>query len=257
MINRFSPVVTLLALLFIVNPVQAQKNAVEAFNNAQYDEAIKVWDELLKENPELKQAYYNQGNANFRLGKVDEAVQAYEKALSEKSPEGLADVYYNLGNAYLNKQDVDKAREFYKQALKLRPGDQDAKANLELLNQMPPPPPQEEESQQDQDDQEGEDQEQDQDSQSNNDQQKDEDQQDQEEQDSPQDQKEDQQPQDSQKDEQSQDDQDQQEPDPNKPDQEQLMNAQQLLDALKDRETENMREQIRLKTSGQDNEKDW
>ena len=35
------------------------------------------------------------------------------------------------------------------------------------------------------------------------------------------------------------------------------MNAQQILDALKDRETENMREQIRLKTSGQDNEKDW
>ena len=35
------------------------------------------------------------------------------------------------------------------------------------------------------------------------------------------------------------------------------MDAQQLLDALKERETENMREQIRLKTSGADQEKDW
>jgi len=245
----------LLSMLLTL-PAWGQKQAVEAFEQQRYEDAIKAWDALLKEDADLKEAYYNQGNANYKLGKVEEAVKAYENALSNHSKEALADVYYNLGNAQLQLQDVEKAREFYKQALRLRPGDEDAKANLELLNHMPPPPPQDQNSEQDQKDQEGDDQNQDQNSQSQNDQQ-DQEQQDQE-QKSDQSQDEQEQQEQQQQDEQQDEQQDQQESqEQDVKDQEQLMNAQQLLDALKDRETENMREQIRLKTSGLDNEKDW
>ncbi|MCF7824997.1 MAG: tetratricopeptide repeat protein [Candidatus Marinimicrobia bacterium] len=237
----------------------AQTDAIEAFEKQDYDAAIQVWDQLLLEHPELRGIHYNKGNARFRKGELDEAIGSYEQALGEQDKDALADIYYNLGNAWLYKQDIEKAREFYKQTLKLRPDDQDAKANLELLNHMPPPP-QQQQSQQNQDDQEQqESQEQQQEQNSNSEdqnsaQQKQEQEQQQEDQ-SQQDQKDQQQDSGDEQQEQEQ----QQNPSQGEEgvDQDELMNAQQLLDALKDRETENLREQIKLKTSGTDQEKDW
>ncbi|MEA3286831.1 MAG: tetratricopeptide repeat protein [Candidatus Marinimicrobia bacterium] len=245
----------LVIISFSTSPVLGQNKAANAFETEQYETAIEAWDKLLKEHPDLKGIHYNQGNAQFKLGQLDEAISAYEQALSVQDRDALADIYYNLGNSWLHKQDVDRAKEFYRQALRLRPGDIDAKANLELLNHMPPPPPQEQQS--DQDQQENQEQQQDQDSQSkdqNDDQEKqDQQEQDQQEQDEPEENEQQNSEGDQEESEQQQEPQDSEV----EPDQEALLNAQQLLDALKDRETENMREQIRLKTSGQDNEKDW
>lgn len=245
-------------MAFIFNDYAlGQSSPVEAFEKQDYKTAVESWDKMLEENPELKDIHYNQGNARFRLGELDEAISSYEQALSLKDRNDLADVYYNMGNAWLHKQDLEKAREFYKRALKLRPDDKDAKANLELMNLMPPPPPQEQNSQQNEDDQEKQDNEEQQEesqSENQNDEKQDEEQQkSDEQQDEDQSQDEEQQNQDEQQEEEEQQPSEGEE-DPN---QEDKLNAQQLLDALKDRETENMREQIRLKTSGQDNEKDW
>jgi len=256
-ISMISLLSRLTLLLFMVNLTMGQGNAEKSFNGEAYEDAIKVWDKMLEENPELKGIHYNQGNAQVRLGELDEAIKSYEQALSLKDRDALADVYYNMGNAYLQKQDTEKAKEFYRQALRLRPHDEDAKANLELLNHIPPPPPQDQQSDQNQDDQENQDEDQ-KDDQKSDSQDQDDKQQDQEQQD-------DQKSEDEQQQDQSQNPDDggedqkppEQSQDEQQVDQEELMNAQQLLDALKDRETENMREQIRLKTSGQDNEKDW
>ena len=264
MINRPRRLIIYIMLVFFpLLTVFAQSSAKKAFDAQKYEEAVEAWNKLLEENPDLKDIHYNQGNANYRLGDLDEAIGSYEKALSLKDKNALADVYYNLGNAYLNKQEVEKARDFYKQALRIRPGDQDAKANLELLNHMPPPPHQDQNSQDGEDDKKKQDKQdkqdqQDSDSQDENEEKQEEQQQDQEDSEGD---EEDQQDQQQSQDEQDQGEQEQQEQQPSDGEElvnkEELMNAQQLLDALKDRETENMREQIRLKTSGKDNEKDW
>jgi len=63
------------------------KQAAELFKNpewkassyyraGEYDEALQYWTERADES-----AYYNQGNALAKLGRLDEAVKAYEKAL--------------------------------------------------------------------------------------------------------------------------------------------------------------------------------
>ncbi|MCF7807772.1 MAG: tetratricopeptide repeat protein [Candidatus Marinimicrobia bacterium] len=241
------PVLLFLGLL-IAYPVWGQSEARKAFDTEQYDTAIEAWEEILKENPELKEIYYNQGNAQYRKGDIDEAISAYEKSLSVEDANTLADAYYNLGNAWLQKQDIDKAKDFYKRALKLRPDDLDAKANLELINHMPPPPPQDQNSQQDQDQQDQEDQEEQQNDQSQSEQ-------DQQEQEEQQDQQQDQQ--NSEENEQQEQEQQGQAQQDETATDEDLMDATQLLDALKERETENMKEQIRMKTSGADLDKDW
>ena len=61
----------------------------------------------------------------------DSAVAAYEELLRQ-APD--ADVYYNLGNAYYRQGDMAHAILNYERALQLRPGDADARYNLQIAS---------------------------------------------------------------------------------------------------------------------------
>lgn len=236
----------------------AQSKPEQAYKQKDYDAAIEAWNKVLETQPELNQAYYNRGNAEFYKGDLESAIKSYEQSLSEDDQARLADVYYNLGTAHLFNQDVEKAKTFYKQALRLRPDDEDAKANLELLSHMPPPPPQPQQGSGENG--ENQDQQGDQPSPDSQHQQGGEDQQDnqdQSQQENQEQQQEQPQPQSGDEDKEQSQPQPAEEAKSDETSQDERLNAQQVLDALKDRETENMKAQIRLKTSGQDHDKDW
>nr|2AVP_A Chain A, synthetic consensus TPR protein [Methanothrix harundinacea 6Ac] len=65
------------------------------------------------------EAWYNLGNAYYKQGDYDEAIEYYQKAL-ELDPRS-AEAWYNLGNAYYKQGDYDEAIEYYQKALELDP----------------------------------------------------------------------------------------------------------------------------------------
>ncbi len=143
-----------LSLLLITTQLWGIDKGTEAFKRKQYRQAIEEWQQILKAHPELKSVYYNQGEAYYQLGDLEKSRAAFEKALSTRDTSLLADAFYNLGNLFVAKRDFEQARKMYKKVLKLRPYDQDAKANLELINRLPPPPPQQQQRQSNQSDSE-------------------------------------------------------------------------------------------------------
>ena len=60
----------------------------------------------------------------------DEAIRLYEQLLAEKGPS--ADVYYNLGNAYFRIDSLSAAILSWERALRIQPSDDDARFNLQL-----------------------------------------------------------------------------------------------------------------------------
>ena len=48
------------------------------------DEAIEAYNKCISLKPDYADAYYNMGNALKDQGKLDEAIEAYNKALSLK-----------------------------------------------------------------------------------------------------------------------------------------------------------------------------
>jgi tetratricopeptide (TPR) repeat protein len=87
------------------------------------------------------QARYNQGNAVYRQGRYADAAALYRAAAeTAPNPATRADALYNLGNACLKQQQYAQAIEAYQQALRLRPGDSDAKINLQLAKKKRPTP---------------------------------------------------------------------------------------------------------------------
>ncbi len=92
------------------------------------DEALRQFQEALKEKPGYAEAYNNSGVVLDEQGRLDEAISQYLQAIKLKP--NFADAHNNLGAA-LNKQGrVDQAADHYQQALRLNPDHAAAHYNL-------------------------------------------------------------------------------------------------------------------------------
>jgi Ca-activated chloride channel family protein len=113
------------------------------FRAGKYEEAARVYQEVLAAGKAPAYVHYNLGTALLKLGRYAEAQQHLQLATREAEAELKQRASYNLGNRFLEAarkgdageettQLLDAAVESYKQALRLDPNDMDAKWNLEL-----------------------------------------------------------------------------------------------------------------------------
>jgi tetratricopeptide (TPR) repeat protein len=98
--------------LLITDELKAELEAGnKLFEEKKFEEACKVYEDLLAKNPEAYIISKNVGNCRFELQQYDLAEAAYQKVL-EKEP-GNADIILLIGNCYANRDQADKAMEWY------------------------------------------------------------------------------------------------------------------------------------------------
>lgn len=137
-INKKS-VVAVSCLLFLLPLVlKAQtaevliKKGNEAYAKKEYGPAADNYKKVIAKNPANEKAQYNLGNALYKDGKPDDAVQAYDAAIAngtvllEKSG-----AWYNKGVVLQNNKKLPECIEAYKNALRINPNDEDARLNLQ------------------------------------------------------------------------------------------------------------------------------
>lgn len=99
---------TLLALSSEKVPGQnidgSMKQAEEYYRNAQFDEAIKIYEQLINDGYEGTSLYFNLANSYYRIGKLGYGILNYERAL--KLSPADEDVKHNL--AFANLSTVDR-----------------------------------------------------------------------------------------------------------------------------------------------------
>ncbi len=81
-----------------------------------------------------QEEFFLQGNQLYQEGDFAGALDAYE-AVRQGGFES-ADLYYNLGNAFFKTGELGRSILNYERALKLRPGDADIHANLDLARSL-------------------------------------------------------------------------------------------------------------------------
>lgn len=113
------------------------KKGNEAYEKKEYDNAVKNYQQAAQKNPANATAQYNLGNALYKNNKTDEAVQAYDGALSNAASNAdKAKAFYNKGVVLQNNKKLPECIEAYKNALKLNPQDEDARQNLQKALQQ-------------------------------------------------------------------------------------------------------------------------
>ena len=226
-------VIFALAIIFFKpTGILAADSALRQYEKGNYQEAIRIYDRILKDHDDWEEAHFGKGAALYKSQRIEEARREFEKAISVKDPMRKSAVYYNLGNTLFQSGRIEESLAFYKKALEYNPRDFDAKYNYELARQIL-------QQQKNQD--------------KNQSEQKPDQQQNQpEEQPQP-----DQQSQPQNKEQQEQQAQQQPSQQNRQEKEKSQKEAAQILDALKNDEKKLMQEKMRMKASGLAKEKDW
>lgn len=120
-----------------VNPAERNNAGNSLYNQSDYSAAIKAYQAAQVAAPDNPEAYYNAASAYSRAGEYEKAIEALNQALRTTDPDLMVRAQYNLGNIYFEMRRFDGAVIAYQQVLLLRPGDEDARHNLELaMNQI-------------------------------------------------------------------------------------------------------------------------
>ncbi len=124
----------------------------EHFAAGRFDEALRAYQQAAgAARPEYEaELLHNQAAAHFKLGGLDEARELWVRAAALRDPAFEASIRYNLGNVHyaealsaFDQQQVQpalsslqQAGDYYRDALKLDPRLANARANLELADQL-------------------------------------------------------------------------------------------------------------------------
>lgn len=116
------------------NPIDPRLwKADSALQAESFSEARTEYLKLQVENPREPRINYNLGIAHYREGIYDQALTSFARAAELAENEMLKEsAYYNLGNANFKLADYEAAVKAYEAALAIDPTDEDAKYNLEL-----------------------------------------------------------------------------------------------------------------------------
>lgn len=133
----FPFLILLPAGLFAQSEKAIIKKGNEAYAKKDFEAAITQYKKAAEKYPLNVIAQYNMGNALYRNNKADDAVSAYESAVSGfHTPVEKSRAYYNKGVVLQNNNKLPDCIDAYKNALKLNPEDDDARQNLQKALQQ-------------------------------------------------------------------------------------------------------------------------
>jgi Ca-activated chloride channel family protein len=112
------------------------EDANARFARGDYQRALADYRDMQVTAPNSPQLSINAGNALYMLSDYSRALPDYAKAIDVAGPDIRAIAQYDRGNALYRLGRLEDARDAYKEALRLEPTDRDAKFNLELIQRL-------------------------------------------------------------------------------------------------------------------------
>ena len=95
------------------------KRGSDAFERADYDQAIVAWDEAIRLDPNHSEAHRWRGDASLNKHEFDKALSEYDEAIRLDPKNGMA--YCGRGAASTGKGEFDKAIASFDEAIRLDP----------------------------------------------------------------------------------------------------------------------------------------
>ena len=108
----------------------------KAYQQGQYDQALKKFIEGQVRDPDRPEVLYNVGNGYYKTGNFKAAGDYYRQALTQADPQLKPKLFYNLGNTAYRQGNLQEAVRNYQAALKLAPKDTQAKENLAFVEKQ-------------------------------------------------------------------------------------------------------------------------
>jgi Ca-activated chloride channel family protein len=106
------------------------------YNEEKFDEALNLFVDAQIEAPENIKLKYNIASSHYKMKNYEEAVKGYlDVAVAAQDVKIEETALYNVGNAMYRQGKLQEAVEYYKKAIELDPEDKDAQHNLEFVRE--------------------------------------------------------------------------------------------------------------------------
>tara|TARA_B100001250_G_scaffold410023_1_gene435626 strand:+ start:786 stop:1529 length:744 start_codon:yes stop_codon:yes gene_type:complete len=127
--------IRLLVLLYL-GVLFGQDKGKKAYEEGYYDEARLYYEHVLKNRKKDDGAQFGLGVTAYQQKDMETAARALNNAMNSDDKSLASKAMYNLGNMFRNQQKMEESLALYRKAIELDPTDEDAKVNYELLKQV-------------------------------------------------------------------------------------------------------------------------
>ena len=135
-ILTFSLVLYLFSVVQAASLYDTVQKGNKLYNNGKFDEALKTYVDGQIEHADDPSLKYNIASAQYKNKNYEEAIKGYlDVAATAKDAKLQEKALYGSGNALFRQGKLEEAIEYYKKALEIDPNDQDAKHNLEFARE--------------------------------------------------------------------------------------------------------------------------
>ena len=120
-------------LFLLFSNLLGQDKGQKLFEQEKYDEARKYYESILDKRDEDKAALFGVGSSAYYLDDIEGALNSFGNTLDSEDDQLKSKSYYNLARILQDKNELEKSLALYRKSLELDPTDIDAKVNYELL----------------------------------------------------------------------------------------------------------------------------
>ena len=123
-------------IFLLFSTLMGQDKGQKLFDQEKYDEARKYYESILDKRDEDKAALFGVGSSAYYQNDIEGALNSFGNTLDSEDDQLKSKSYYNLARILQDKNELEKSLAFYRKSLELDPSDIDAKVNYELLKRQ-------------------------------------------------------------------------------------------------------------------------
>ncbi len=137
--------------ILLLSALHGQDKGRKAYESGKYDEARTYYEHILNNRKNDAAAQFGLGATAYKQQDMEIATRSLNAVKNSDNPLLAAKALYNLGNMFRDQQKMAESLAMYRKAIELDPMDEDAKINYELLKKVIEQQQTKEQQQQDQD----------------------------------------------------------------------------------------------------------
>lgn len=122
--------------ILLLSALHGQDKGRKAYESGKYDEARAYYEHILNNRKNDAAAQFGLGATAYKQQDMEIATRSLNAVKNSDNPSLAAKALYNLGNMFRDQQKMAESLAMYRKAIELDPMDEDAKINYELLKQV-------------------------------------------------------------------------------------------------------------------------
>ena len=122
--------------ILLLSALQGQDKRRKTYESGKYDEARDNYEHILNSRKNDAAAQFGLGATAYKQQDMEIATRSLNAVKNSDNPSLAAKALYNFGNMFRDQQKMSESLAMYRKAIELDPIDEDAKINYELLKQV-------------------------------------------------------------------------------------------------------------------------